>query len=269
MKFTNVDHKPWPSVAWSIIEQCNLKCPYCAAGMQNAQSRDKASLFDIKYVANVVSQYNNKMEFELLGGEPTLHPLINYILETLSALENVVEVGILTNALAYKRLKPDKTFILATYHPYKGYINRYIDNIMHYIDDGHRVTCTMTVEDEYAKDFTRLWEFCRNNNIQFEPTYVTTAGSTRLPSISSGPKLFELDGRRYSLHEVLSLGLNKFKGWTCSQRLFSMDCHGMLSTRCKGKLGRISAARLVPVPIVCNNDTCVLDEQIEEEKYRP
>lgn len=267
MKFTNRDYKPWPSVAWSIIEECNLKCPYCAAGMHQHQTHDRASMFDIRYVTKVVQQFKDLVEFELLGGEPTLHPLLPFIVDSLAALDNVVEVGVLTNALAYKKFPANKTFILATYHPYKNYLDRYLDNIKHYTDDGHRVTVTTTVQDEYKEEFERLKTFCDSANIEFEPTYVTVDNTTTLPEETLGPRLFQLDDKSYTLHEVISQGLNRFKGWNCSQRLLSMDCHCIIGTRCKGKLGRISADKLIPRPMVCNMDRCVLDEQIEEMKW--
>lgn len=72
------------SILWNITDKCNYKCNYCNAGNYIASNID-----------DIIQQLNelkgNNIVF-LFGGEPTLHPQFNYILNSLK-----IPVGFYTN----------------------------------------------------------------------------------------------------------------------------------------------------------------------------
>lgn len=265
--FTNIYANNYPMLAWSIIGYCNMKCPYCAAGMHKYQNYRMASRTVLDATCKAISSFNDNIEIELLGGEPTLHPLLPIFLRSLTSLDNVTNVGILTNALAYRKVpNMGKVWALCTYHPYKRYLTKYIDNISRYIDDGITVILTLTYRKKYHDEYMAIKEFARSNGITFDPTYICENNEVDIPE-DVGNKIFILDGEFMSQAHVFRNKLNKFKGWSCNQRMLRMDIDGNVSTACQPNIGVISAGALKPRPITCKHDYCILDEQIEDPKW--
>ena len=264
--FTNVYAKDYPLLAWSIIELCNFKCPYCAANMQKHQSGRMASMALLTKTRKAIADCSGKIELELLGGEPTLHPRLDGIISTLAQLDNVVNIGVLTNAYNYRKLPPGKAWCLCTYHPYKRYLRQYLDNVSRYLDDGIPVVLTTTYQKHYHDEFMAIQQFASNHGLTFDPTYIFYNNKVSIPDHEVGSKIFTLDGVPLSQVELFDRKLNSFTGWMCAQRMLHMGVDGTISTRCQD-IGTISAQNLEPMPIRCQHEWCVLDEQIEDPKW--
>lgn len=74
---------------------------------------------------------NKKMQIVIMGGEPTLYPFLNYMIDFLYKINNVQEILLFTNGI--KNLNfihfNDKLVISFSYHPTENNKQNIIDNI--------------------------------------------------------------------------------------------------------------------------------------------
>lgn len=84
-------------ITWNLISFCNFHCPYCL---------DKNSKRNIYYqtedqvkfaIDNLLSMPFNSFEFYLLGGEPTLYPHLDLVINLLLKSNKVKRIYIMTN----------------------------------------------------------------------------------------------------------------------------------------------------------------------------
>lgn len=83
-----------------LTTKCSLKCPYCcaetSARTDKYNAHQKLKMF-IKAVSSVTK--TREIGVRLMGGEPTLYPLINELVAYLNHNKNVVNVDLYTNGL--------------------------------------------------------------------------------------------------------------------------------------------------------------------------
>lgn len=91
-----------------ITDRCNLYCEGCFNNV-NMNGRRKYSLGDMsaKYVAQLVDSNPNVNDFDVMGGEPLLHPNFESIMKVLQ--ERGKNIGIFTNGYYLDRLRSDYT----------------------------------------------------------------------------------------------------------------------------------------------------------------
>jgi mannosyltransferase OCH1-like enzyme len=114
-----------------ITVACNLKCFNCNQQCQQAPSTDHLSLEQIKeFVKESISLKWDWKQIDIMGGEPTLHPKLNQIIEELSKLD--CKVRLLTN----------------------GY-GKHIDEVLSKIPEWVEIKDTMK-ESPYQENFTLI-----------------------------------------------------------------------------------------------------------------
>ena len=126
--------------SWDLIDICQYKCTYCSAMNFNLHTfKDNPILHDRwKLVLKKLSlkRIDCPFNFEILGGEPTLHPNILEIIDGLCKIENCAAVDLITNLAKptkfYKQIDKEtnrKLTIEASFHP--QYCNqRWIDKVI-------------------------------------------------------------------------------------------------------------------------------------------
>lgn len=84
---------------WAIIDHCQWECTYCSAKDTLSKDLYRQGLHRTayKFVLHRLRNLKFKFKVELLGGEPTLHPDLSYIVEELEKIENCTEITIITN----------------------------------------------------------------------------------------------------------------------------------------------------------------------------
>lgn len=63
-----------------LTRKCNLKCPYCFADEFVNQKNQDVTLENFKKILNFI-KVDKTSKVGLIGGEPTLHPKFNEILD--------------------------------------------------------------------------------------------------------------------------------------------------------------------------------------------
>lgn len=100
----------------SINNSCNSKCPYCFAGTMGIDNKTNMSLEDFKKILNWLI-LNNDHELTLLGGEPTIHPDFEKMLDIISVYKSTygLHLFLLTNGVfigKYADKLPEDTTML-------------------------------------------------------------------------------------------------------------------------------------------------------------
>lgn len=81
-----------------LTRKCNLKCPYCFADEFVNKEYENITLKDFKTAINFIKTDPNE-RIGLIGGEPSLHPDFNTILDILTKDEDIKNFIIYTNGL--------------------------------------------------------------------------------------------------------------------------------------------------------------------------
>ncbi len=78
-----------------LTTRCNLACPYCFAQEKLSSRRTNMSIENVQYVIDFLKRSDFPI-FRVMGGEPTLHPRFNEIVEM--AMASGMRVDVLSNA---------------------------------------------------------------------------------------------------------------------------------------------------------------------------
>ncbi len=98
-----------------ITGNCNLDCPICIA---HEDSRENLSMDQIKAMVDRLLESEGKIDvLNISGGEPTLHPEYEMIIEHLTTVEEITKISVSTNGLTL--LKQDG---LLAFHKENGVI---------------------------------------------------------------------------------------------------------------------------------------------------
>ena len=98
-----------------LTRKCNLKCPYCFADEFVNKKNEEVTLENFEKILNFIKK-DGTSRIGLIGGEPTLHPKFNKILDILNNDDNIKEIIIYTNGIKIdkflNKLNKDKYSIL-------------------------------------------------------------------------------------------------------------------------------------------------------------
>ncbi|WDV45519.1 radical SAM protein [Clostridiaceae bacterium M8S5] len=82
-----------------INSECNLRCTYCFVNDFNYNKGNNITLENFKIAVDFITADNNNEHIGIIGGEPTLHPQFDKILDYLADNEKVEKVIIFTNGI--------------------------------------------------------------------------------------------------------------------------------------------------------------------------
>jgi organic radical activating enzyme len=125
--------------SWNLIDICQYKCTYCSAMNFNLHTfRNKPELENVwKSVCAKIKLSNTPYAVEILGGEPTLHPHIDSIINKLGKQKNCVQVDLITNLAKptkfyqkFDTVENKKLTIEASYHPEYSNKKNYTDKVI-------------------------------------------------------------------------------------------------------------------------------------------
>ena len=89
-----------------ITETCNLRCPYCFASEFVNKKPKEMTLSDFKKALNFALSDGKDRQLGIIGGEPTLYPLINEVLRMALEDPRSDPVMIYTNGVALENILP-------------------------------------------------------------------------------------------------------------------------------------------------------------------
>lgn len=307
-----IQSEPTFNIYWTVTDFCNFRCNYCPPILHSgdfSQKRKEGFPTDeeIKtFLDNLGEKYlkGRKLNVQLSGGEPTLHPMIIYIINRLKEHEGYV--GITTNGSKpvdfWNQVLPlgNVTISLQPEFTNIDRINRISRAI---VDSGTRLDYNLScdpknwdrvlemyngLENEFKpfvnpKVLNYIRSFGKNNrqNYEYEPHQeewmrekIKIAKESRKgsSSIISSHLLFS-DGSKINTRALAEITLNNWhdmKGWKCNVGYESINIHfsgQVYAGVCQSKLlGRIDTFELHEDPITCEIARCVCPADLRVNK---
>lgn len=93
-------------VEWEIILECNFKCFYCSNGRNDCLKRPIPFVNDVNKISTFIDLLHDRfsdVEWFIFGGEPFMHPKIDFIINKLNHLNQPFMVQ--TNFSLYKKIE--------------------------------------------------------------------------------------------------------------------------------------------------------------------
>lgn len=225
-----------------IITLCNYHCWYCYSRKRKNLWNKIMSLDNIKMIAKRVKEYKGKVDINLLGGEPLMHPRLDTILKIFSELNNVNEITITSNG------SHDKTSVISkypnvkmniSYHASEVEFSHFLEILEMYNNIGKLNVVTVMMDEDYSKDIKDL--------IRIKDNYPCTLFEQHYPIIDGEfyniyendskddfEKIFQIDDSEpITYDEVVRNKLNRFKGCRCEIKRVGIQIDGSVKENCK------------------------------------
>lgn len=281
------------NVHWDIVTLCQLKCGYCYARNTYGKEWNKIASKDIiDSVIEALSRSTLPFNLGLLGGEPTIAPHYNYILEKISKIEKFNRVYVTTNGERdLREINTDNVAFLFSYHPADCTSDeRFIDNVKYIKDKGNKLKVNILLHPnrKHWKKSRDMAITIQNMGVKIHPHFVYAHWDRKLMKVHDGffeyfemfgdlERDIEFDNDMFNDFEVYKYGLTKFKGWSCWNNNYEVDVKGNVVKFCKEENTETSYLphdldyfkRIGNVePMICPHNECNCDGLLKLKKVR-
>ena len=236
-------------VTWSLLTACNYTCRYCYVRGNGVSKKET----DEAVISFIRSAPQKEKEVTLFGGEPTIHPRIMDIVESLVGFS---KVHIFTNLSLkddmMKRLAKNQVHFSVSYHPdiidALTFIKKF-DKLIEFRGNVDFVNVMMVQECQSQEEI--VCEYLRNYQIRHRllPIWREGGGSDWVKSVAYSKRkdviairdthVIDDRGREYvfSEQECIYLGKDSFTGWKCAAGMRSLfiDYQGLVY-RCQADM---------------------------------
>ena len=242
-------------ISWHLLTVCQYHCPYCYARKEMPWGK-MASKLEVDHFANELENVRVNFQVELVGGEPTLHPLICYVVNRLERIENCSSILLYTNLHKFLLFK-GKVRYRVSWHPdvSKPIV---LDNIERLNREGITPDIIVMMPPNNPVPGEILSRLKKCGNVEYN--YVSVGDSIK-PNI--GYAYNDLgDGYLLNGKLISSVDANNmsFRGWRCRASRIDVDVEGNIYEACRytGKNVYSSAwlANWLPREITCENGRC-------------
>jgi len=294
-KVENVyDNTDTVKVEWNIGKRCNLDCAYCPPSIHDNFSPHA----EIKHMLDAVDKLEElakPVRMSLTGGEPTVHPKIEELINHIDESMHVKWINVTSNGLRNVQWyldQPVNQYVFSLHFDnelWSKSLNNAI-NVGKVFDRD--VIVHLMAHHEYMDMVKRAWEMLQSMNI---PTvirrirwtngdhdwfddlkYATEDLDWILQNTGTArPNCVIDDTSTMHANEIIKNHLNKFKGWSCNVGLESLminwdgEVH-RATCRVGGSLGNIyeGSFEVPEEPVICTRNwcTCAGDIPISKKK---
>lgn len=262
-------------INWHILNWCNYRCSYCA--VKPSLTSDFKDLSQVsqnyKTMISRLGTIDKPFEVCLTGGEPTLHPNLNDLLERLTNLNNLKKVWFFTNlsrsvSFISTLKKYPKLSICASYHP-EYYTDKFIEkckilqcevhiSMLEKYKDQIKELLKILIENDIPYKFTLL-----ENTIDFKETYSNEFKEMFKEELSETDNMIDIDleYRNGTFENTNNFKLvlsnkNKFKGYTCVPESFQINLDNIVRNVCTSEVMGLSL-KGISKTVICPKEKCV------------
>jgi organic radical activating enzyme len=263
---------------WFLVDWCNFKCSYCSSADIMAEKYSKrSSPGKYQLVLKQLGRLDNEFEMDLFGGEPTLHPEFEYVVNQLDSMPNCTLIEIKTNLskplhFLENICKYSKVKLAASYHA-EYYNQKFLDKCVALKDHNFYVHINLSDKPEHWPQIKEMIRHFDENSVKYD---LNLLWSTTDNTIAYTQEFYELfqpmlanisDKRTYRFQyedgtEVFKSGfvafkeqLNKFTGYKCKALLYEILSDGTFVNGCT----RVRA------PLMMNKDNMCVDVTCQRE----
>lgn len=222
-------YKDMVKVSIDVIDFCQLNCEYC---FQNSKTHSFLPKHNLIKILHELNKIKFDVQIIIMGGEPTLYPHLNFMLDELNKIKSVKEILLFTNGM--RNLESlhynNKLIISFSYHQTQHNKNYILNNI-------NRVKCDfyITTVDVKNLDLTGF----ENYKVILLPI------ETKHGVIINNKNLFLekeiiINNKQYSLYEYYKMNFNNFYGWLCHVREYTIDLNLNCKHYCLNKIIKIN-----------------------------
>lgn len=286
-------HQDQVKVEWNLGKRCNYDCSYCPSEIHDNYSPHT----DINLLLAAVDrlcEINKPLRISFTGGEPTVHPKFEQLLEHCSK-RNINWINITTNGTRTAQWYIDQeryfNHLVFSLH-FEFYWERIVDtildykqqhtrdffvNVMAHHDKMREVKSTCDKFDKAGVKYAlRRIRWTQGDHDIFDDGLYTDNDLEWLLSRDATVKPNVLIDGKDLMHsnDVIKLHLNKFKGWECRAGLESLmiNWDGTVhraTCRVGGSLGNIYEGSFVipESPIICTRESCTCSADIPLTKH--
>jgi organic radical activating enzyme len=282
------------NVHWDSLTICQLKCSYCYA--RNEYGKEWGKLSSKEIIDGVIEALNRSslpFNLGLLGGEPTIGPYYNYILEKISALPKFNRVYVVTNAEKDLTDHPqyDKLAFLFSYHPADCTDReRFINNMKLMLSRGYQ--CKVNVMLHHDKNLwpmiKEMLEICKGiDGLKVHPHFLYGNSISKLfhyraefweyfKFLEDYEKDLVYDDDVFNDYQIFSNKLTNFKGWSCYNNNYEIDVRGNVVKFCLNKEEHVNLQSdpdffkniQRTVPMICPHNACNCDGLLKQLKIK-
>lgn len=295
----------WPhqdsiKVEWNLGKRCNLDCAYCPAEIHDNHS-EHTNIMTLFKTVDELKKIGKPIRLSLTGGEPTVHPDIEDLLEYIN--KNLDWLNVTTNGLRgalWYAQQPVNHYVFSLHFDNKHW-SRALENIMLFnthndnmenipflvnvmAHHGYMESVRLAVgqlQQAGIKYAVRRIRWTEGNHDIFDDMrydgndlqWILNNAATALPNCV----ITEDDGSETMMHanDVIKEHRNQFKGWTCSAGIESLminwdgDVH-RATCRVGGSLGNIyNSSFFVPKEVItCTRNFCTCASDIPLTKIK-
>ena len=237
------------NIHWDSLTICQLKCSYCYARNNYGKEWNKlASKKIIDKVIEALSRSTLPFNLGLLGGEPTLGPYYNYIIEKLQSLDKIHKIYVTTNAEKdLKTVKTEGVAFLFSYHPSECTSDEnFINNVKYILQQGNQIKVNILIHPnkKYWEKSLNMARIIQSLGIKIHPHFVHTKWDRKLHKYNDGvweyfeefkdlEKDIRYDDDFFNDYEVYKNSLTKFKGWSCYNNNYEIDVNANVVQFCR------------------------------------
>lgn len=281
-------------VEWNLGKRCNYDCSYCPSVIHDNNS-PHTDINLLKQTVDKLCEIDRNFRISFTGGEPTVHPQFNELIDYLNTKEKIKYISVTTNGTRlwswYQSLTVNQ-FVFSVHFEYdwepiiEKIINLYSSDSPH--EHRKSIVVHIMAHHKHMKEVKeavgRLDFYHVPYNIrrirwtegdhdlfddmkydQNDLDWILQNDSTVSPNTLVYYKR-DKDGDRveqYHANDIIKHHLNQYKGWTCNAGIDSLminwdgDVH-RATCRVGGSLGNIyNGTFTIPTkPIICDRNYC-------------
>lgn len=273
-------------ITWSILLSCNYNCRYCHVRSEGVSCKNTINNV-IRFIKDAPQKTK---EVTLFGGEPTIHPNLEYIVDGLSKICNKIHV--FTNLSCRKEMisylvKNNVSFSIS-YHPDIISPEKFIDKLKYLYDNNGNIDfINVMMVHEKEEDIEYVAKICRELKIRHrllpiwqeggQSDWVKSVIYSRRNDVIPIRDTFVIDSSGttniFSEQECIYLEKVNFKGWYCYGGMRSLYInHKGIVYRCQADMrDNIPYANCntdaYPVlePYICPHEKCTCEYYIPKE----
>lgn len=276
--FLGKDHEnDFIDVDWTVLTFCNYKCDYCYARNSKSikwnQILTKEKIDECFYA---FEQSKHKIILNVLGGEPTLHPNIDYIIECAYNCCKISRIAVITNNSRLIKLPKtyNKLLVVCTYHPSTvKNENTFLKNLEYYTNLGIETRVSIMADDRFLEKTNQIYDKLENTKAEIEISYIINNNNKPEKNSLKKPNLknYSFNGNLFSIDEIYKNNLNNFKGWKCKRGYLFINIDGKITGNCFNYNKNIFKDKTFfknfdPPFLNCDKDVCLFDCFIAQPK---